>query len=168
MSRTRQTDGLNTFEVTPRVGLRFHLLSRGIRTVALLDRLRDRPPKRRLVVRDWVRVEQRNFFYNDGTPTSSTGRLRNRLEFQFPLNRASVTDDGSRTLLADWEWFVLGTELEERFASHQRIRTGFALRHSYEWRTELVYMWNRSRNTTGEPFSTSDNIFSLTVKRTFP
>jgi hypothetical protein len=163
---THQTDGLESFEFTPRAGLRFYLFSRDVPRV-IGGRLAavERPPTRRLVVRDRLLVEQRNFFYNNGDPTSSTVRVRNRVEFQVALNRAKVTDDGARTLLADWEWFLPLDDPEERFASRQRIRAGLAFRRSFTWRAELLYVWTRSRNTIDEPFSTSDNAISFTVRR---
>ncbi len=162
---TQQTDGLTSFELTPRGGFRFHIFSRDVPRV--LDDLNpvERPPTRRFVLRDRLLVEQRNFFYNQDEPTSSTVRVRNRVEFQFALNRAKVTDDGARTLLADWEWFLPLDDLNERFANRQRIRTGFAFRHDFAWRAEFVYVWTRSRNTIDEPFSTSDNAISFTVRR---
>ena len=166
---TRQDDGLNSFELTPRVGVRLHLWSRNLKTL-IPNALggRERPPARRFAIRDRVLVEQRNLFYNQGQPTSSTTRIRNRLECQLVLNRARMTEDGSRTWLSDWEWFIPFGDPNERFASRQRIRTGLAFRHSYTWRTEVMYVWTRSRDTTNEPFSTSDNALSITIKRFFP
>jgi hypothetical protein len=162
---TQQTDGLESFELTPRAGLRFHIFSRDVPTV-LEDRVaRELPPSRRFVLRDRVLIEGRNLFYNQGKPTSSTVRVRNRVEFQLALNRVKVTDDGARTLLADWEWFLPLDEPDERFANRQRIRTGLAFRRSYDWRAEFVYAWTRSRNTIDEPFSTSDNAISFTIRR---
>jgi hypothetical protein len=164
---THQTDGLNSFELTPRVGLRFYLFSRDV--PSRFDELvpGERPPTRRFVLRDRLLVESRNLFYNQGKPTSSTVRVRNRVEFQFSLNRPKVTDDGARTLLADWEWYMPLDEPEERFANRQRIRTGLLWRHRFEWRTEVVYMWTKSRNTIDEPFTTSDNAISITLRRFF-
>jgi hypothetical protein len=165
---THQTDGLSSFELTPRAGLRFHVFSRDVppvvgRRVSPVEL----PPSRRFVLRDRLLVEQRNLFYNQDEPTSSTLRVRNRIEFQFAINRSKSTDDGARTFLADWEWFLPLDDPAERFASRQRIRTGFAFRHRFTWRSELVYIWTRSRDTTDEVFSTSDNAISFTVRRFF-
>ena len=77
------------------------------------------------MVRDLFRVESRNIFYGGaGSGTSSTVRLRNRLEFLVPLNKERLSDDGARYLLADWEWFAPVDEPKERFANKQRIRAG--------------------------------------------
>jgi hypothetical protein len=102
---TKQTDDVNSTELTPRFGARFHLFSR-----ARQLRVVEQAPRRRLVVRDLVRVEARNFFYSDSdTDSDSTVRFRNRLEFLVPLNKERITDDGVRYFLADWEWFVRST-----------------------------------------------------------
>ena len=160
---TKQTDDVNSVEVTPRVGVRFHLFSRMQRL-----RLREQPPHRRIVVRDLVRVESRNFFYTGAGSGSSSGvRFRNRLELLIPLNKPKMSDDGVRYLLADWEWFVPLGEPDERFASKQRIRTGLGYRRSFAWRFEVLYIWNRSRNTIDDSFHTSENILNIRVKRLF-
>jgi hypothetical protein len=166
---TKQTDDLNTFELTGRGGVRFHLLSRNIPTqVAGARPVRELPPSRRIVLRDRVLVEQRNFFYSgSGSGSDSSVRFRNRLEFLAPLNKANVSDDGARYILADWEWFVPLGDPQERFASRQRIRAGVGYRRNFAWRFELLYIWNRSRNTIGEGFTTSDNIIDIRFKRVF-
>ena len=165
VGKTKQTDDVDTIEVTPRVGVRFHLLSRE-KPVRL--HVREKPPTRRIIVRDLVRVEWRNFFYSDAeSETDSTVRFRNRLEFLVPLNKERLTHDGARYLLADWEWFIPLDDPAERFANRQRIRAGIGYRRSFNWRFEALYMWTRSRNTIEEGFTTSENIIDIRVKRLF-
>lgn len=163
---TLQTDDMNTFELTPRVGARFHLFSRDRPRIG--PRLRELPPKRRVVIRDLVRVEARNLFYFDaGSGSDSTVRFRNRLEFLAPINKPSLTDDGAHYFLADWEWFIPLDDPEERFASRQRVRAGLGWRRSVHWRIETLYIWSRSRDTIDEGFTTSDHIIDFRVKRVF-
>ena len=163
---TKQTDDDNTFEVTPRFGLRFHVFSRSIPTLG--PNIRELPPKRRVVVRDRVLFESRNFFYRGaGSGSSSDARLRNRLELLAPLNRANLTEDGTRYLLVDWEVFVPAGEPDERFANKQRLRAGLGYRTSRAWRFEAIYMWTRSRNTVEDGFHSSDNIIDFKLKRVF-
>jgi hypothetical protein len=163
---TRQSDDVNTIELTPRVGVRFHVFSREplvLRVVA-----REHRPKRRIVIRDLVRIEARNFFYTEeGEESSSTLRFRNRLELLFPLNRERLTEDGVRYLIADWEWFIPLDDPEERFASRQRIRVGLGYRRNFPLRVEALYIWTRSRNTLDEEFRTNENSFNIRVKRVF-
>ena len=170
VGHTSETDDVRSVELTPRIGLRFHLFSRSVpvRLAGHVVQDRELPPKRRLVLRDYLRVEWRNLFYSDETGDSSSARLRNRLELQFPLNRALVTADGARYLLADWEWFVpLPDDVSERFANKQRIRVGMGWRRNREWRLEGLYIWERSLNTLEDGFATADNVINIRVKRVF-
>ena len=129
---------------------------------------REQAPRRRIVVRDLVRVESRQFFYTgSGSGTSSSIRFRNRLEFLVPLNKEKMTEDGARYFLADWEWFIPLDEPDERFASKQRVRTGIGYRRSFAWRFEVLYIWTRSRDTIDEGFSTADNSINIRLKRLF-
>jgi hypothetical protein len=162
---TKQTDDVNSLELSPRIGVRLHLWSRYTGAVI---RKRELLPKRRLVVRNLLRLESRNLFYSGaGSGSDSSWRFRNRLEFLLPLNKPKLTDDGAAYALADWEWFVPLDEPEERFANRQRIRTGLGYRRSAAWRYEVLYMWTRSRNTLEDGFATSDNIIDVRVKRVF-
>jgi hypothetical protein len=160
MGRTKQTDDLDSTEFTPRIGLRLHLLS-NLRQ----DLLKERRPKRRLVLRDLLRLEWRNLYYSTDKPDSSTVRLRNRVEGLWPMNRSRVTDNGASYLAADWEWFIPVDDPDERFANRQRIRAGIGYRRSFAWRFEARYVWNRSRNTIDEPFTSTDHALELTMKR---
>ena len=163
---TKQTDDVNTWEVTPRAGLRVYLFSRDLPVHG--SPFLERPPARRVVVRDLLRVESRNFIYTGaGSGSDSSVRFRNRLELLVPLNKPKLTDDGARYVLADWEWFIPLGEPEERFASRQRIRAGVGYRRNVQWRVQALYMWTRSRNTIEEGFKTSDNIIDIQVKRVF-
>jgi hypothetical protein len=60
----------------------------------------------------------------------------------------------------------LGDPLE-RIANRQRIRAGLGYRRNVRWRFEALYIWTRSRDTTDQDFTTSDNIVNLRVKRVF-
>jgi hypothetical protein len=163
IGRTKQSDDLDSTELTPRLGVRFHLFSRVLRFHP-----REKAPRRRIVVRELVRVESRHLFYSGGDVESeSTFRVRNRLELLLPLNKDRITDDGARYWLADWEWFVPLDDPQERFANRQRIRTGIGFRRSFTWRFELLYIWTRSRDTIENRFSTTENIVDVRVKRVF-
>jgi hypothetical protein len=161
---TSQTDDVSSFELSPRIGFRLHLTTRGLPTGPLV---RERVPRRRLVIRDLVRFERRNLFYSDGRDDESVGRFRNRLELQIPLNRERMTDDGARYVLVDWEWFVPLDDPDERFANRQRVRAGIGYRRNVNWRFEVLAIWNRSRDTLEESFHRSDSAVNLRMKRVF-
>jgi hypothetical protein len=129
---TKQTDDVNSWEVTPRAGARFHVFSRNLPT-AIPGRpfQKELPPRRRVVLRDLARVESRNLFYTgSGSGSSSTVRFRNRLELLVPLDRETLSADRVRYLLADWKWFIPLDDPDERFANKQRIRAGIGYRRS--------------------------------------
>ena len=160
VGRTKQTDDLDSTEFTPRIGFRLHLLSNLRQEI-----VKERRPKRRLVLRDLLRLEWRNLYYSTDKPDSSTVRVRNRFESLWPINRPQITDNGATYLAADWEWFMPVDDPDERFANRQRIRAGIGYRRSFAWRFEAMYVWNRSRNTVDEPFTTTDHAIDLTMKR---
>ncbi len=159
-ARTRQTDDLVTTEITPRLGFRFHLLSN-----LANDFLKEKLPKRRLVIRDLLRFEWRNLSYSNDQPDSSAFRVRDRIELEYPLNRSRVTDDGALYLLSDTEWFWTTNDLDERYASKQRVRAGIGERRSYAWRYELVYVWDRARHAATDGFTRADSALDFRVKR---
>jgi len=109
-------------------------------------------------------VESRNLFYNGDKDSSFTWRFRNRLEVLVPLTKAKVSDDGSRYLMTDWEWFIPLGDPDERFANRQRIRTGIGYRRNERWKVQALYIWGRSRNTAETGFTTSDHIISVGAK----
>jgi hypothetical protein len=158
---TGQTNDLDSTEVSAGVGFRLHLLS-------TLDKeiFKERHPKHRLVLRDLVRVEWLNLFYSTDKPDSHTTRLINRFEALWPFNRPKITDDGAWYVETDWEWFIpLGDEADERFANQQWIRGGVGYRRSHAWRYQAMGVWDRSRNTLEEPFTTSYYALDLTMTR---
>ncbi len=160
LARTWETNDLDSIEVAPRVGFQFHVLSN------LRDRLdKERQPGHRLVIRNLLRFEWRNFFYSNGQPEESSQRLRDRVEVLYSLNRPRITDDGSRYLVSDVEWFWPRGEPDERFANQQRIRAGIGYRHSHAWRFETLYIWDRSRDSANQGFSDDYHAVDLRVRR---
>jgi hypothetical protein len=162
VARTKQTDDDNSTEITPRIGFRFHILSN-----VANDLLKEKLPKHRFVIRDLIRLEWRNLYYSpsSGTPDSSSLRLRNRVEISYPINRRRMTDDGAIYATGDGEWFWTEEDQSERFASKQRIRVGIGHRRSYRWRFEALYVWDRSRHTATDGFTTADSAVDVQVKR---
>ena len=165
---TKQSDRNNSYEFTPRIGARIHLLSRDL--PALLDRgaSLERRPRHRVVIEDHLRLELRTLFYNNGSPTSSYWRLRNRVSFDYPLNRANITEDGARYVAADWELFLpLNGDASERYVNKERFRFGFGWRQSLRWRYEGLYVVEHSRKAGSADFTIADAALEVRVKRVF-
>jgi len=160
VTRTKQTDHVNSTEITPTLGFRFHILSRLADTY-----LKEKLPRRRLVLRSYLRFEWRNFSYSDETEDSSDFRIRNRFESLYPFNRPRISDNGAIYALADAEFFTTTEDLAERFASKQRFRVGGGYRRSYPWRFEALYVWDRTRHAGAGAFVKGDQAVDIRLRR---
>jgi hypothetical protein len=158
---THQFSGLNTFEVTPRVGARVHLFKRVWAHLPHPERL----PASRLGLGNLLRLESRHFWYSDDQGSSHEWRLRNRTELKLALNRANLSEDGTLYLIADAEFYVpLGDETPERFSTKFRTRAGLGYRFDYGKRLEFLYIRDNSRSTLEEDFEEDANIFDFRLK----
>ncbi len=157
--RTRQSNDVDTTEVTPRIGVRLHVLAN-----IADDWSNERHPKHRVAVSTLIRAEWRNLFYSDSTPRSSTFRLRDRVETQVSLNKPTVAEDGAIYATSDIEFFWTDRDPPERFASKERIRAGVGYRRSYAWRFEALYIWDRSRDAADEEFTTNHDAVDVRVR----
>jgi len=161
VGRTRQKNELSTYEVTPRVGARFHILS-NLRTMQGGSR-----PLGRVSIANLVRFEWRNFWYSDGSESHET-RVRNRLELKAGLNHRELSSDKTLYLIADFEFFVpLSDDVPERFASKRRTRVGLGYRRDDRLRFEVLFIRDGSRQTLEEDFDTAANILNARLKMFF-
>lgn len=160
VTRTKQSDHINSTEITPTLGFRFHFLSRLADTY-----LKEKLPRRRLVLRSYLRLEWRNFYYSDDTLNSSDFRIRNRFESLYPLNRPRISDDGAIYAIGDAEFFTTTADLAERFASKERFRVGGGYRRSYPWRFEALYIWDRTRHAGSGDFVKGDQAVDIRLRR---
>ena len=164
VGRTHQFEGVNTWEVTPRLGFRLNILSS-------LREEREAPLANvfgRVRLSTLVRFEYRNFYYSDSTPASHQWRFRARLESKVGINHVDLSLDRTLYGIADLEGFVpLGGEVSERFASKVRARVGLGYRFGYQCRLEVLYIRDSHRATKESPFGTDANILDVKVKLFF-
>ncbi len=82
---------MSSFELTTRLGVRFHFLSN------LREKLKPgMRPFGRVGLANLSRIEQRNLWYSGGDVDSSHGwRFRNRLELKLGVNRENFNADGT-------------------------------------------------------------------------
>jgi uncharacterized protein DUF2490 len=161
VGRTHQFEGVDTWEVTPRVGFRLNLLS------SLRERAGGPIVSEfgRFKLATLVRFERRNFFYGNGEPSSHEWRFRTRLESKVGINHVDLSLDRTLYAIADAEVFLpLGSDISERFASKARIRCGLGYRIVYGWRAEVLYIRDSNRATPDDPFGTSTNALDARVK----
>lgn len=165
---TDQTDAKNTFELSPRAGIRLHIISRLLRARdARPGADREKQPKRRGVFSTLLRLEQRNQFYSDGSSTKSTWRFRDRFEFAYPLNRPKVTIDGAVYVIADAEAFVPIGEDTKGLVNQLRMRSGVGYRSSFDWRFDALYMWTAAKSPASGAFASDNHAIDIRVKRVF-
>jgi hypothetical protein len=145
---TKQTNDINTVELRPDIGFRLNFY------------------QQRWILRTNTRFELRNVRYMEIGEVERTLRFRSRVEVVYPITNPSHRDPKTLYGLTDFEVFadLAGDEIDERFSNRTRFRLGAGWRQDLEWRLELVYTFQNSRNTLGEEFSTSDNIIRVRLK----
>lgn len=174
VGRTVQTNDLRTTELTVRAGVRLHLVEnikgkgfdplKDVRSQLKLERT----PLGRCGIATLIRIEERNFWYSDGSPSQQGARLRLRLEFKTPLNHASLADDRTFYLLADSEGYVpLGDEIDERYASKLRGRIGLGYRINARHRVDLLYILDRAKDTIEDSPTDSSQAIDLRYRLVF-
>jgi len=145
---TLQKEDFNTVEWRPDIGFRMNFL------------------QQRMTFRTNTRLEFRNVRYRESGDIDRSVRLRARVELLVPLNNPSKRDPKTLYALTDFEVFadVAGDEVEERFSDTNRFRLGLGWRQDREWRFELIYTRQNSRNTLDQEFENSDNIIRIRIK----
>ena len=165
----RQNEDLKSFETTVRLGFRLHLI-RQIYNSPFIKQIRpERISDQRFSVAFLSRLERRNFSYYGDRSSESDVRWRNRLEFKFALNKASLAEDGVWYLITDSESFTpLGNDdVSESFSTKFRVRLGLGYRRNYTWRFDALLIRDNARDTVEEEFKTDAFILDLRVMRFF-
>ena len=142
VGRTHQRDGLDTWELTPRLGVTLHLVEQAVK-----DLNRERLPLARFDVSTFVRLEWRRLSYSDGRPPEHSWRARTRLTGRVALNRPKLAADRMLYATGDVEYCApLGDDVTERYVNKVRTRVGLGHRSSARTRLELMYLrdWNRA------------------------
>jgi Protein of unknown function (DUF2490) len=159
LTRTRQSNEVSSLELTPRLGVRVHFLSR------LRMMLPGPRPLGRVSLANFSRVEWRNLWYSDDTPDSHQTRYRNRVELKVGLNHKELSLDNTLFLVTDVEVFVpLSDDVPETFATKRRIRAGLGYRHDSKWRFELLFIRDGTRTTEAGSFATAANIVDFRLR----
>ena len=160
VGRTRQSQEEKSWELTPRIGVRFHLVQR------IWDQFHpERVPLSRLSFANLSRLEFRNLWYSGDHADSQETRFRNRTEVKLAINHDRLSTDGTLYLFTDVEFFFpVGDEVPERFATKRRFRGGFGYRLSRKWRFEVLYIRDFARATLEEPEDIDMNALDFRVK----
>jgi hypothetical protein len=147
ISYTAQFEDYNTLELRPVLGTRIHIT-----------------PNRRVLLRLYARIEQRNFLNLETDEWDHVMRPRVRAESLIPLNKKTYFEDRLWYGVVDAELLFTDEDEDERFANRFRGRIGIGYRANYGSRFEFLYMIQQSRSGIDEDFSSSDNIFRIRYK----
>ncbi len=145
---TLQKANLNSNEITPSLGLRYHIQE-----------------GKRFNLNLTARIEQRYFYQIEAADWDQARRTRLKAAATMCINGPNLsTDNLWYTFLDIEEFFVIDKQVNERFAFLRRARIGLSYRLNYKNRFEANYTLQSSRNEIGAPFDEVDNIFQVRYK----
>ena len=145
---TLQKEGVNSFEISPMIGGRFHITQ-----------------NRRLDTRILWRYQVRSFHEIEAADWETSNRTRLRGEIYFSINGPNLYTDKLWYLFGDYEeFFVLDQQVNERFANRRRARVGIGYRLSYKHRFDVSYTLQSSRDEIDGAFIRTDNVLQLRYK----
>jgi hypothetical protein len=148
---TDQQEGGNTFEARVQVGAKYNFT-----------------PFRRVQSRLNLRYEFRSVEDEGEDLRQNSQRLRIRAEVVVPLDTDNYRADTMWYAMADAEAFLSADQdVDERFANRARVRVGAGRKFSYNWRMELIYTVQQSRNSIEDADPSVDNILRLRFKYYF-
>jgi hypothetical protein len=138
-----QNTAVDTVEIRPTIGVRFkHTFWRGIE------------------LNNFGRLEFRLQYDLDNRMWKSDRRYRNRTQAQIPINKTNLSAVGGYYAIIDAEWFWnANNRIEERFNDRRRYRAGVGWKMSQAWNFQFLLMYQKSRNTSGGPFTNRDYIY---------
>jgi hypothetical protein len=165
---TNEQDGSNTTEITERVGVRLHILSRLIQERdARRGAEREAQPRKRGTIATLLRFEHRDLLHSDA-PTASSWRFRGRVELAYPLNRPKLTSNGALYLTSDTELFTpISDDPQQGQVNQWRLRNGVGYRISFNTRMEALYIWTTKKDKDASGFITDSQAIDVRVKLAF-
>jgi hypothetical protein len=165
---TNEQDGSNTTEITERMGVRLHVLSRLIQERdARRGAAREAQPRRRGTIGTLLRFEHRDLLHSD-SPTTSSWRFRGRVELAYPLNQPKLTRNGTVYLTSDTELFTtVSDDPQQGQISQWRLRNGVGYRVNFNTRLEALYIWTTKKDRDTGHFATDSQAIDVRVKLAF-
>ncbi|HZX75162.1 MAG TPA: DUF2490 domain-containing protein [Cyclobacteriaceae bacterium] len=145
---TLQKEGSNSFEISPILGVRYHITQ-----------------SKKIDTRVLVRYQQRSFYQIEANDWDSSNRARLKAEAWWSINGPNLFTDKLWYGIFDYEEFiVLDRQLDERFANRRRARVGLGYRLNYKNRFDLIYTWQSSRDEIDGDFTSTDGVIQLRYK----
>ena len=116
---------------------------------------------RRIALTHFARLEQR--IVSRGDSTSFDLRFRYRFSTSVPLNKPTVQTKALYVPFSFEGFLNPSQQIEEAFADRLRITAGLGYVATPNWTFRLVYTAQKSRNTSGVDFETTDHIVRFSV-----
>lgn len=177
---TLQFDEASNFELTPRIGIKFHFLKQALGHYASNEHVGGGPLEQmawhslervslsRFDLAVLLRIEARNIWYSNAASSDHSGRMRGRFEFKAALNRKSLAEMNTVYLLSDIEYFEpVGDDVIERYPSKTRIRAGVGYRLATNHTLEVLYVRDFTRDAPNGQETLGTQAFSLNWKMKF-
>ena len=148
LTYTQQDDAVNSFDIAPMIGARFHLTQ-----------------NKRIDTRFLIRHQTRFFRQIEEEDWQVSNRTRLRGEVYISINGPNLFTDKLWYCFLDYEEFlVLDEQVDERFANRRRARIGLGYRLNYKHRFELSYTVQSSRNELDDGFIRNDDVIQARYK----
>jgi len=155
---TDQNDDVSSFELTPKVGIRLHLIEEMFKTIRKDKVYLERITLNRLFLALWLRLENRHFYYFGEMDSSHDVRFRARPEVKFAINNSSLGHDKTLFLHTDVEFFFpVDSDIPERFDNKIRTRLGFGYRFNANRKVEILYVHDENRESPLDGFENEAN-----------
>ncbi len=140
---TTQTNDIKSFELTPRLGIRFHIFGNIREYLPTYEYLQ----LNRFSLSTLIRYEYRSLWTNDNT-SEHQSRLRVRVETKTAFNQDNMSYDNTYYLFGDIEgYFNFGDDIEEVFSNKARVRLGPGYRYDDKHTFEVLMIYDYARNT---------------------
>lgn len=148
LSSTKQNDVDNTWETRPFAGIRWNIIK----------------PEKRVFLRVAAKLEYRFFSQDDGS--TNAGRLRTKADLFVPINQKTMdVDKNLYGILQAEKFFNFENDIRERYQSSFRQNVGAGYRFTFNWRLEMLYIFQTSRDSSEDDQPDRQNhIIQLTGK----
>lgn len=150
LTSTKQNNTEDTNEIRPLIGFRWNIIK----------------PEKRVFLRTQVKYEHRFFKSLTKDKSDNVSRVRVRLDLFIPLTQKSYNNDKDLYGIIWSEAFInFDSDINEKYQSSFRQYVGLGYRFSYNWRLELDYVFQASRDAiTDENPDTKSNVIFIILK----
>ena len=150
LTSTKQNDIEDTNEIRPLIGIRWNIIK----------------PEKRVFLRTQAKFEHRFFKSLTKDNSDNVGRVRVRLDLFIPLTQKSYNDNKNLYGIIWSEAFInFDSDINEKYQSTFRQYLGLGYRFSLNWRFEVNYVFQASRDSIDDQNpDTISNVILIALK----